>query len=132
MQTILWQQCLVVGVALAGCASEQSSKPTYLPSDVTFLQPDVPQCVMQNPNAPDMGYGCCQALAFDSIGDVSKRSGQEGFPGNYELDGDVATGKLFGRDFAFDFSTDIATGAPLIAGAWIADPDNLTAIACEP
>jgi hypothetical protein len=122
------QTSLVVEIALAGCAS--SSTPTYLPSDVTFLKPDVPQCVMDNPNAPAMGHFCCQTFDFDSIGDAVKSSGEEGFPGNYELDGDVATGQVFHQDFTFDFSTNIATGAPLVAGAWIADPDNLVAIAC--
>lgn len=125
MQTIL--ATLPMLAALAACASDPS-KPTYLPSDVTFLQPDVPQCLMLNPNA--QGHPCCQVLDFDSIGEVAKSSGEESFPGNYELDGDVATGTLFGRDFEFDFSTRIATGAPLIAGPWIADPEHLASIAC--
>jgi hypothetical protein len=120
--------CLAVGVAVAACASQ----PRFLPSDATFLQPDVTQCLKLYPNAADIGHPCCQALAFDAIGEASKSSGEEGFPGNYQLDGHVATGKLFGRDFAFDFSTNIATGAPLIAGPWIADTESLSAIACLP
>jgi hypothetical protein len=122
--------CLVLGVACAACASDPSP-PTYLPTDASFLQPDVPQCVQQYPNAPAMGYGCCQVLAFYSTGDVSKRSGQEGFPGHYTLDGHVATGTLFGKDFTFDLATNIATGQPLIAGQWIPDAQHLEAIACE-
>jgi hypothetical protein len=120
-------RCLVV--ATVGACASQSTSPTFLSADATFLEPSVPACLQQNPNA--LGDPCCQTLEFDSIGDAVKSSGQEGFPGSYQLDGDVAVGKLFGQDFAFDFSTNIATGAPLIAGQWIADTQNLSAIACE-
>jgi hypothetical protein len=128
--------CLVLGVACAACASDPTSSdvktPTFLPSDASFLKPDVPQCVQQYPDAAARGYPCCQVLAFYSTGDVSKRSGEEGFPGHYELHDDVATGVLFGQSFAFDLSTYIATGQPLIAGQWIPDTAHVENIACEP
>jgi hypothetical protein len=130
MAMAMLTRCLVVVAAVGACAS-QSISPTFLSDDTTFLEPDVPECLQQNPNAPALGYPCCQTLEFDTIGDVSKSSGEEGFPGSYQLDGHLATGTLFGQDFTFDFETNIATGAPLIAGPWIADAQNLSAIACQ-
>jgi hypothetical protein len=122
----------LLAVALVGCTSSSSSSspPTYLPADAAFIEPTVPQCLQQYPNA--LGHPCCQALTFYTTGDVSKDSGEEGFPGHYELDDHVATGVLFGRDFAFDFETNTATGQPLIAGVWIADTNHLIATACLP
>jgi hypothetical protein len=111
-----------------GCGTSQPP-PTFLASDASFLEPSVPQCVTEQPNPPGI-YGCCQGLVFYADGEASKYSGQEGFPGHYELDGHVATGVLFGQDFEFDLSTNTATGAPLIAGSWIPDSTNLLPLAC--
>jgi hypothetical protein len=122
-----------LAVAIGACAADPApDQPTYLPSDAYFLKPEVPSCVASTPDPYSKGYPCCQVLRFDSIGDASKESGEEGFPGHYHLEGDIAVGVLFGQAFEFDFSTNIATGQPLIAGPWIADPTNLQAVACLP
>jgi len=70
-----------------------------------------------------------KALEFFTTGEAWKSSGEEGFPGNYELDGHIAKGKLFGRPYTFDFTTNLATG-DLIAGSWLADTKSLISIAC--
>jgi hypothetical protein len=113
--------------ALAACAAP----PNFLPNDETFLAPVVAQCLIQQPDAPDMGYPCCQALAFFATGEATRLSGQEEFPGHYELDGEIANGVLFGSSFSFDLTTNIATGAALMAGPWVADTTNLLSVACQ-
>lgn len=117
-------------VFLAACAADPSPQQVYLPSDATFLRSDVPQCLQQYPDNAARGYPCCQILSFNTAGEAWKTSGEEGFPGKYTLDGPVARGELFGQDFVFDFTTNTATGATLIAGQWLPDTDNLTAAAC--
>jgi hypothetical protein len=122
--------CLIL---VAACASDPSP-PTLLPSDATFLEPDVPQCLANNPPPPDDPYTeqvCCHALTLFANGDVGLVTGPGDFPGSYTLDGDLARGtEDFGDAFTFDLATNIATGASMIAGPWIADPDNLAAVAC--
>lgn len=115
---------------LVACASDPKSQ-TYLPSDASYIRPDVPGCLQQYPDNAARGYPCCQILDFDTIGDAVKSSGEESFPGKYTLDGPVARGKIFGQDFEFDFSTSVATGATLVAGDWLPDTNNLTAGACR-
>jgi hypothetical protein len=116
-------------IFVAACAADPGSK-AYLPSDATFIRADVPQCLQDNPDHAAQGYPCCQILSFGTDGSADKTSGEEGFPGTYELDGPLARGQIFHQDFTFDFSTNLATGR-LVAGQWLPDDMNLTAVACR-
>ncbi|CAN5203684.1 hypothetical protein BH11MYX1_BH11MYX1_33070 [soil metagenome] len=96
------------------------------------MKPETAQCLEIHPGPQGQATGdpCCQALVFYPDGAMSKYSGLEGFPGTYELDGQVARGTVFGNDFTFDFSTGVADEAPLIAGTWLQNSNNLYEVAC--
>lgn len=126
---LLW---FLLCLLLVAACSSQPAQSAALPSDATFVRDDVPACLQQYPDYAERGYPCCQVLAFYRDGEVARTSGEEGFPGRYTLDGPVARGTLFGEDFVFDFGTGTATGASLAAGTWLADTEQLSAIACHP
>ena len=127
--------CLVVGVAVAACATQptQPTQPTFLPSDATFLQPDVPQC-----------FGAAfersrhRLPLLPSAGVLRHRRRFEEFGGGRLPRALRARRQCRQRDAVWPglrvrlLDDIIATGAPLIAGPWIADTENLSSIACQP